>query len=227
MPTVLISGASRGLGLEFARQYARDGWKVLATCREPAEAGQLSALGGAVQVHALDVTDGEALAGLAGTLKGETVDVLIANAGLYGPSGSFLESPDFAGWEAVFRVNVLGTLRFCRTFIDHVAASELKTIAALSSKMGSIADNGSGGSYAYRASKAALNAAMKSLAVDLRGRGVKVAILHPGWVRTEMGGPDALIEPEESITGLRQVIAGMTAGTSGHFLDYQGREIPW
>lgn len=227
MASVLITGAGRGIGLEFARQYLEDGWRVLATCRNPKASSGLAALKGDIQLHPLDVADHASIEALAATLRKESIDVLINNAGIYGPRSAALRRIGYDEWAEVFRVNVMGPLKVSEAFLDHVARSEMKRIVALTSKMGSMADNHSGGSYIYRSSKAALNATMKSLAVDLAPRGILVGILHPGWVRTDMGGPGALIEPSVSVAGLRQAIAGLSPETSGAFLNYDGSPIPW
>lgn len=230
MPTVLITGANRGLGLEFARQYAEKGWRVLATCRAPEHAVELNALDGDVQVFALDVCDFGAVAGLAAELSGTAIDVLINNAGIYGPKGASLDAMDASVanvWEQVMRTNVMAPLFITRSFAPHVAASTLKRVAVLSSKMGSMADNTSGGSYIYRSSKAAVNALVKSLSHDLAQDGILVAALHPGWVLTDMGGPNALIDTAQSVTGMRRVIEGLPATSSGGFFAYDGAEIPW
>ena len=227
MPTVLITGANRGLGLEFARQYAADGWSVIATCRDPVNPGELATIAGDIEVHSLDVTDGRAVERLADNLKGRAIDVLVHNAGVMGPRRLALDALDYDAWAEVMRVNMMAPVRVCACFADHVAGSDMKKIAVLSSKMGSIDDNTSGGSYIYRTSKAGLNAAMKSVAHDLGGKGIAVAILHPGWVRTDMGGPNGLIDPPESITGMRRVIENLTLETSGGFFNYDGRPIPW
>ena len=134
---------------------------------------------------------------------------------------------DYTAWEEVLRANTLAPLRMIEAFLDHLRAGEGKTIASVSSKMGSIADNRGGGQYIYRSSKAALNAAMRSVALDLAGEGIKAVILHPGWVRTDMGGPAALIDAPESVAGMKQVIDGLTPDRSGRFFNYDGQEISW
>lgn len=227
MPTCLITGASRGLGLEFARQYAAGGWKVIATCRRPEEADSLNGVEGNVQVYPLDVTDFARVEDLAKRLAGEAIDVLILNAAVYGPRVVRFDGVDYAAWCEVIRTDAMAPLKMSAAFVDHVARSEHKRIAAITSKMGSIADNTSGGSYIYRSGKAALNAVMKSLALDLRDRGIAVIMLHPGWVRTDMGGPGAPIDAFESVAGMREVIANTQIEDSGRFLGYDGVEIPW
>ena len=203
MPTVLITGANRGIGFEFARQYADGGWRVIATCRDPANAGELSALGGDIEVHGLDVTDHVRIQALAKSLERSAIDLLLSNAGVSGPRQNPFGGIDYQSWMEVLSVNAMSPLKLCECFVDHVARSDFKRIVAVTSKMGSIAENSSGGSYIYRSSKTALNAVMKSLSVELASRRVIVAVLHPGWVRTDMGGPGALIEARTSVTGMR------------------------
>jgi len=226
MPTVMITGANRGLGLEFARQYVQDGWSVIATCRKPEDATELNAIDG-VTIYPLNVTNFEAVRALADQLKGVAIDVLINNAGVYGPKSGALNEIDFDVWEQVLRTNALAPLCVAQCFAPHVAASDRKCVATLSSKMGSMTDNTSGGSYIYRSSKAAVNAVMKSLANDLGPQGVISVLLHPGWVRTDMGGPSGLIDAEQSVAGMRRVIDAADMNASGHFYAYDGAEIPW
>ena len=226
MPSVAIIGASRGIGLAFVRSYAADGWRVHASCRDPGAAADLNAVAGDVRVHRLDVTNENKAAAVARAIDGP-IDVFIHNAGIYGPRQTSLGELDAAVWQDVLRVNTIAPLKVAEAFIDQVAAGERKTMAFLSSKVGSIGENSSGGSYFYRTSKAALNAAVRSLAHDLAGRGVKAIVLHPGWVKTDMGGPSALITPTESVAGLRKVIDNLTSAQSGHFWNYDGSEIAW
>jgi NAD(P)-dependent dehydrogenase (short-subunit alcohol dehydrogenase family) len=226
MPTVLITGANRGLGHEFATQYAKDGWTVIATCRTQDELPVLRQIEGDVQAHQLDVSKQEQVDALANELSGTAIDVLIANAGMYGPKGS-LQTMALDGWLDTFEVNAIGPVRLARAFLPHVTQSEQKKLVAITSKMGSIEDNGSGGSIAYRSSKAALNAAWKSVAIDTKDDGVLALLLHPGWVRTRMGGPNGLIDAEESINGMRKVIDRLDTANSGSFIDYKGEIVPW
>ena len=226
MPTVLITGAGRGLGLEFAKQYAEDGWTVHAACRDPEAAAALRGLGDGVRLARLDVTSAEQVAELADDLRGEAIDLLLNNAGIYGPREYPLGEIDYAAWAEVLRVNTLAPLRVAAAFAEHVAASGQKRMAFVSSRMGSIEQN-SGGGYIYRSSKAALNAAVKSLAIDLASRGVTAVVIHPGWVRTDMGGPGAAITPAVSVAGMRRVFAGLTPDDGGRFFDYDGSNLPW
>ena len=227
MPSVLITGANRGLGLEFTRQYAADGWRVFAACRDPAGARDLAAVEGDVFAETLDVDDGPQVAALANKLSGQPIDVLINNAGIYGPKGVTRDTVVYDAWGQVFRTNAMSPLAVSAAFAANVAQGGQKKIITLSSIMGSIAENDSSGDFIYRSSKAAVNAVMKSLAGDLKSEGITVAVLHPGWVRTDMGGPDAAIEAPESVTGMRAVIAGLKESDSGRFLNYDGTEISW
>lgn len=229
--TVLITGCGRGLGLEFAYQYARDGWHVHACCRDLAHAEDLLALEARfpeqVDLHTLDVTKDGQIKALDRVLGDTTLDVLINNAGYYGPKGVTFGNLERELWRQVLETNTLSPLMLAQALYPRVAASKHKTIAFLSSKVGSITDNGSGGGYYYRSSKTALNQAVKSLSIDLEGAGINVVALHPGWVQTDMGGPNALITVEESVSGMREVLADLQPAQSGNFLDYQGAEIPW
>ena len=227
MPSVLITGANRGLGLEFPRQYAADGWRVFAACRDPAGARDLAAVEGDVSAETLDVDDGPQVAALANKLSGQPIDVLINNAGIYGPKDVTRDTVVYDAWGQVFRTNAMSPLAVSAAFAANVAQGGQKKIITLSSIMGSIAENDSSGDFIYRSSKAAVNAVMKSLAGDLKSEGITVVVLHPGWVRTDMGGPDASIEAPESVTGMRAVIAGLKESDSGRFLNYDGTEIPW
>jgi len=231
--TVLITGANRGLGLEFTRQYAEAGWQVIACCRDPESATALNTLVAStgnlpvrlIQVRQLDVNDFAQIDQLAQQLSGQKIDLLINNAGVY-PHSTWGHI-DYETWAQAFKINTMAPLKMAEAFVEHVAASQLRKIVTLSSKMGSMDDNTSGGSYLYRTSKAAVNMVMKSLAIDLKPRGIASTILHPGWVQTDMGGPNGLINAEQSVTGLREVIEQLTLGNSGRFMAYDGKEIPW
>lgn len=225
MPTVLITGANRGIGLELARQYAGDGWRVLATCRDPDAAAELKAVTGEVQVLRLDVDDPAGVAALASTLKGQPIDVLFNNAGINRRVPS-IGAIDYGAWAQSMVTNVFGPLRVAAALVDNVLASDRKVMAFTSSKMGSIAEN-SGGSIVYRSSKTALNMAVSCLARELGGRGVIAVLFHPGHVRTDMGGPTAPVTPSESSAGMRTVIAGLTAKDNGSFRNYDGATLPW
>lgn len=231
MPTVLITGANRGLGLEFCRQYLHDGWEVLACCRKPETSKALTLLGKSWQqlhILQLDVLDRTQIDTLAAQLKGTAVDVLINNAGVYGdtPKTAFGRI-DYPCWEDVLRINTLAPVKLTEAFVDHLRAGRMRLTVAVTSLMGSMGDNSSGGAILYRSSKAALNAAMKSLSFDLRGLGIGVLILHPGWVKTDMGGSNAPLGVEESVSGMRDVIERHEPSLSGQFLNFRGEIQPW
>lgn len=226
MPTVLVTGANRGIGLEFAKQYAADGWRVHAACRRPDAAGDLKAVAGDVRIHKLDVSDDRQIAELAQELSGEPLDVLINNAGVMGARTGLGET-DTGVWLDTFRINAIAPLHMVECFIDHLERGQQKCIVNLTSRMGSIAENTSGGYYIYRSSKAALNAVTKSLAIDLAPRGIIAVVFHPGWVQTEMGGSSATVSPAQSVGGMRAKIAALTAEDSGSFFSYDGSQIPW
>lgn len=227
MPTCLITGANRGIGLEFVRQYAADGWSVIAACRRPTQAEELKQCVGTIEVHPLDVTDFTQVETLANSLKGKSIDLLINNAGIYGPRSLAYDKVDYCAWAEVMRTNAMAPLKVSAAFSSHVANSSKKLIVTISSKMGSMTDNTSGGSYIYRSSKAALNAVMRSLAIDLKEEGVTVVVIHPGWVRTDMGGAGALIEPFESVVGMRELIDSLKSDHSGRFFAFDKNEVPW
>jgi NAD(P)-dependent dehydrogenase (short-subunit alcohol dehydrogenase family) len=227
MPTCLITGANRGLGLEFAKQYAADDWKVIATCRRPDEAEALGSLEGSIQIYPLDVTDFARVEQLARKLSGEAIDLLINNAGLYGPRVVTHNAVDYAAWCEVLRANTMAPLKVSAAFLDHLAKGRQRKIVTMSSKMGSMSDNTSGRGYIYRSSKAAVNAVMKSLSLDLQDQDFIVVVLNPGWVRTDMGGPGASIDAFESVAGMRDVINNLRIEDSGRFLHYDGTEISW
>lgn len=231
MKTVLITGANRGLGLEFCLQYAQAGWQVVAGCRDVQNAQDLNHIAEEydnVQVVTLDVSNLEHIDSLAFSLYGVTLDLLISNAGVYGDSsGHGFGAINYDDWRHTLDVNVLSAIKLAEAFKESLAKSDAGLFVAISSLMGSVADNGSGGSILYRSSKAALNAAMKSLSFDIKPAGVGVLIFHPGWVRTDMGGPNGLCDAPESIAGMRQQIEAFTMQKTGQFIKYDGTEMPW
>lgn len=232
MPTMLVTGSNRGLGLEWVRQYAAAGWTVHATCRDPDEADELNALADdntRLQVHRLDVTKPEQLAVVARELRDEPLDLLVNNAGVYferwgrDPVGSI----DYDDWEESFRVNTLGPVRVTEALLDPVARSGKRLVVVISSRMGSIANITDGRNYAYRSSKAAVNAAAHGLAHELSAKGVGLLLLHPGWVNTRMGGADAPYTPQQSVAGMRELVDRFEPAWSGRFLKFDGQELPW
>ena len=228
--TILITGSNRGIGLELCRQYALDGWNVYACCRQPdiaAELNQLASEQKNITIHALDVLNTQQIKNLANILKSVSIDILFNNAGVYGQGDAYFGNTDEEKWLECFRINTISPLKMLENFVNNVASSEHKIVATMSSKMGSMTDNGSGGSYVYRSSKAALNAVMKSAAIDLKPKEIKVAILHPGWVKTDMGGPSAEITTQQCVTQLSHILSELTLETSGQFFDIDGSIIPW
>ncbi len=230
MPTTLITGANRGIGLEFCRQYAADGWRVHACCRNPDGAGALADLAatadGRVTIHRLDVTDGSEVAAVAAAID-TGIDLLVNNAGVRGPERQSATEMDFDGWAEAFATNTMAPLRVAQAFAPRVIQSAAKRIVTISSRLGSMTANQSGGRIAYRSTKAAVNQVMRSLAFELAGRGVTCVLFHPGWVRTDMGGPGGALGPGESVTAIRRRIDQLTPEDNGKFLNFDGTELPW
>lgn len=226
--TVLITGASRGIGLGYVQHYAALGHRVIATVRDVTQAAalhQLAATHANISIFALEVADPDAIQALAKQLSTETIDILISNAGMYPKSD--VTQASMTDWLAAFKVNTLSTYYLAQAFTPHLTRATTPKLIAMTSKMGSMTDNSSGGSYIYRSSKAALNMVVKSLAIDLAEDQIIVAALHPGWVRTAMGGPDGLIDVTTSVQGLTQVISTLRFEDSGRFIDYTGKSIAW
>ncbi|MGH6923740.1 MAG: SDR family oxidoreductase [Propylenella sp.] len=222
MPTVLITGCDSGLGRAMAQQYAGDGFGVIATYRE---LGNRLKRGRGLRHFALDVTDAASFKSLKAEIGGEPIHVLVSNAGISGQVGE-IGSLDFGHAEAVLSVNLVGALRLVDAFVENVAAASGR-IVLISSRMGSIGLNASGGAYAYRASKAGLNAIGRSLAIDLFPRGVTVVMVHPGWLRTEAGSPDAPFDADESAARIRDAIRRLGNHETGHFIFSDGNLLPW
>ena len=231
MPTLLITGANRGIGLELCKQYLNSGWDVHACCRNPKKAKELSQLADdnkkTLTVHELEVTKEKQLDALKKALKDKPIDILLNNAGVFGADASEFGKTDEKVWEDAVAVNVIAPMKMMEHFVENVSISDKKIIASISSKMGSIEDNTSGGSYAYRSTKAALNAVMVSAAHDLRHLDITALILHPGWVRTDMGGPNGELSVDESAQKLRKILNDCDITDSGKFFDIDGTIIPW
>ncbi len=231
MESILVTGANRGLGLEWCRQYALAGWRVYATCRHPETAEDLNALAQAhtrLSLHRLDVTSAEHCAALRAELGDTPIDVLVNNAGVYLEKYAPDSAIHYDDWLQTLQVNTLGAVRVTEALAHNVARSQRRLVLAISSHMGSIADISAPGSYCYRSSKAALNAAMKGLALAYRPLGIGVLILHPGWVKTRMGGWDeAPLTPEQSVASMRRLVDAYVPQMSGRFLRYDGSELPW
>jgi len=222
MPSVVVIGASRGLGREFVRQYLAAGWTVVATARSDADVAALAAEPGVTAFKA-DTTDEASLTALTGAIGGPH-DLLILNAGI-NEHESRLADVDAEKWLKVMAVNALGPLLAARAL--GASVRDGGSIVALSSLLGSIGANSGGGLYSYRMSKAALNAGLKTLAIELKPRSIAVAAVHPGWAKTDMGGAGAEVAASDSVTGMRQVIAALTPAGTGCFLDYRGNTLPW
>jgi NAD(P)-dependent dehydrogenase (short-subunit alcohol dehydrogenase family) len=222
MPTILIIGANRGLGLEFARQYAEQGYRVIGTLRDPTKGAALSGAG--AEIYVCDVSDPAQISRLAESLKEVELDILLINAGVF-PSQPGLEGIQPASFMQAMAVNALAPLLLARAFLPQMVGPRI--IAALSSKMGSVAENTSGGCYAYRTSKAALNMGFKSLSLDPLAAQAIVVILSPGWVKTDMGGQAATLAPSDAIAAMRKVLGGLTPQDNGRFIHYDGSLVPW
>jgi NAD(P)-dependent dehydrogenase (short-subunit alcohol dehydrogenase family) len=223
-PTVLITGANRGIGLEYVRQFAARGYKVIGTARDPADAKELAAV--ADRVEPLDVTDAASVAALAARLNGVAIDILVNNAGVFDRKDVSVDRVDFAMMEQTLAVNTLGPLRVTQALLPNLRAGKRRTIVNMSSQLGSI-ELSNGRWYAYRASKAALNQVNKTLSAELAPEGFTCVVLHPGWVRTDLGGADATYSTQESVGGLIAVIEKLGPADSGRFYDFKGTRIPW
>lgn len=229
MSTVLITGANRGLGLEFVRQYLAKGWHVLAACRSPQTASDLVELSanGDLKLLKLDVTSEQDINQLGQQLQGQAIDHLILNAGVLGEDCATLGEMTQAKWLEVLNINTVAPALLIQVLRNNVAASEHKTIVGISSRVGSIGDNGSGNMYSYRTSKAALNQILVSAARNLAEQGVKTLAVHPGWVQTDMGGKEATYTAEESVAGIINVTESLTIEQSGSFRVFDGSSVEW
>lgn len=230
MAKYLITGTNRGIGLEFVKQVLAQGHDVVATCRNPENVPELRELqqaNSALRVLPLDLASAESRQVLVDALNGDAIDVLINNAGIYGPRDANLGSLRESDWADVMLVDVIAPVLLTQALLPNLRKGSERRLAFLSSKMGSVSDNGSGGSYLYRTAKCALNQAVKSLAIDLQPEQFIVLSLHPGWVLTDMGGPNALIDTTTSVSGLLKVIDDARPVDSGHFFAYDGSPISW
>lgn len=236
MTTILITGASRGLGLEFTHQYAHEGADIIACCRAPDKADKLKAIAEVhknIRIEALDVTDAKSIAALAAKLKDTAIDILINNAGIVtGGSGKHDGTQDFGSvdadaWDRVLKTNTIAPIMMLQAFTPHLARGKERKAINITSKMGSISEMGSG-YLAYRTSKAALNAAMVTVSHDLKAQKIAIANIHPGWVKTDMGGACAAqLEPKISVDFMRRVIEELTLDKTGRFFNYDGANIAW
>ena len=227
---VLVTGANRGLGLEFVKQYAEAGATVYACCRGLQSANGLrevsQASGGKVSLHALDVANPASIAALAKDFGASPIDILINNAGIYGPRKQAANDMDFDGWAETFAINSMAPLRIAQAFHKNLKSGSERKLITITSGMGSTEQH-TGDYFAYRSSKAAVNNVMHGLSLAWKADGITVVVIHPGWVKTDMGGPNAALEPHESIAGMRRVIAKLTQADSGKFFDYRGHNVAW
>jgi NAD(P)-dependent dehydrogenase (short-subunit alcohol dehydrogenase family) len=228
---VLITGANRGIGLEMVRHAMQQGWRVFACCRDPHNADNLFNIArlsnGRISVHIADMLELATVQALSYELRHESIDILINNAGIYGSDKNTFGAVDVDSWLQAFQVNSIAPLKMVEAFSEQLMLGQRRLVACMSSKMGSMADNGYGNSYIYRSSKAALNAVVKSLSIDLKEKGVISVALHPGWVKTEMGGPNAEISTAECVTQIFTNLSTLTINDSGRFIDIDGTDIPW
>ena len=231
MKNVLITGANRGLGLGLVKKYLENNEKVFCTTRNISKSKELKLLKekhtNNLEICELDLLDKNSPNILSNFLVNKPIDLFINNAGVIGQSAQHFKSISLNPWIEVLKVNLIAPLLITQSIIKNIEKSSEKRIYILSSKVGSIEDNKSGGMYVYRSSKTALNQIVKSLSIDLKPLGISVISLHPGWVRTEMGGPNALISVEESVNGMFGVISNTNIRNSGQFINYDGTQIPW
>jgi len=230
MATILITGTNRGIGLEFTRQCLARGDRVIATCRNIEAADSLKQLGSnhdELEVRQLDVASLESMQEFVQQLADTPIDIFINNAGVYGPPNVKFGEVDAQIWASVLQVNSIAPMMLSQLLMPNLRQGTDKKMLYLTSKMGSIGDNSGGGSYIYRSSKAALNSVVKSLAIDLAVEGFSIAVLHPGWVLTDMGGPNALIDTKTSVTGMLKIIDDLDSHSSGSFFNYDGSIIAW
>ena len=228
MKTVFITGANRGLGLEFVKEYAENDYQIIATCRDPKSSKELNALAKSspqINLNKLDVGITKNIQDLANQLEDISIDILINNAGIY-RSGIF-NAVNKDSWIESFVTNTIGPYEVIEHFLPNVLRGHEKKVVSITSKMGSIDDNTSGGSYIYRTSKTALNSMMKSLTHDLKSHNISTMTLHPGWVRTDMGGPGGWIDVKESVSGMIEQIENLSLQNTGQYIDYAGKVIKW
>ncbi len=231
MPSILITGANRGIGFELAKQYQKAGWQVFACCRNPLTAYDLKALNtranNPIAIIHLDVANPENIKQLPSLVRVHALDILFNNAGVWEPNQGGFGTVAAEDWLEVFKVNTIAALLIAQVLIKPIANSELKIIANMSSGMASISGNTEGNAYAYRSSKAALNAITKSMAIDLKAQEVTVVAIDPGWVQTDMGGANAPTTPIDAVSGIREVLERVSLQESGSYIRYNGQMVPW
>jgi NAD(P)-dependent dehydrogenase (short-subunit alcohol dehydrogenase family) len=229
METIVITGANRGIGLALARTMLNAGKRVIAGCRDPQAAAELAALAssGELDVHKLDVADDSSVAEFCARVGTDTVDILINNAGIMGGDKQGISNMDYAAWLHTLNVNTLGPFRLSAALLPNLKQAARPRIVTLSSQMGAFGLQMGTGSYAYRSSKSAVSKVMQVLASELKSDGIIVCPVHPGWVRTDMGGTHAAIDATESADGLAGFIEKLTMEHSGRFWTWEGKEHPW
>ncbi len=228
---ILITGANRGIGLEMVKYATQQGWRVFACCRNPHSAENLfniaKSSSGQVSVHIADMLELSTLQALSYELRNDAIDILINNAGIYGSDKNTFGIVDVDSWQQAFQVNTIAPLKLAEVFFEQLLMGKRKLLVCMSSKMGSMADNGYGSCYIYRSSKAALNSVVKSLSIDLKNKGIISVALHPGWVKTAMGGVNAEITTHECVEKIFNHLSPLTISDSGRFIDIDGSDIPW
>lgn len=231
MSTILITGTNRGIGLHLTNIFAENGWQVLACCRKPKNADKLNEVAkkyNNIEILKLDVSDFDSIEALGKSLKDKKIDILLNNAGVYGNNkGQFFGNIDYKSFKDTLKINTLAPLKLSEIFIEHVKRSDKKVIAILTSMMGSITLNTDGKELIYRVSKCAANMVVKCLSNELKEKNISVIAIHPGWVKTDMGGNDAPVTPEESAKGIYNVLMNINMNSTGKFIDFQGNELPW
>ena len=231
MKKILVTGANRGLGLGLVKKFLKNNEKVICTTRNISKSKELilckEKYNDNLEICELDLLDKESPNILSNFLGDKPIDLFINNAGVIGHSAQHFKSVSLNHWLDVLKVNLIAPLLITQSIIKNIEKSSERKIYFISSKVGSIEDNKSGGMYIYRSSKTALNQVVKSLSIDLKPLGISVISLHPGWVRTEMGGPNALISVEESVNGMVDVISNTSIVNSGQFINYDGTRLPW
>ncbi len=230
MANVIITGANRGIGLELATAYAKAGDRVFAFCRSPGSADKLKQLmassGGKVTAHAMDVGDGDSIKAGAAAVGDQPIDIIINNAGILGGNPQTLDAIDFDAWIDAFKVMTIGPFRVVQTFLPNLRKSANPKIMTVTSQLAA-STWPFGTTYAYSSAKAGVNKVMQTLALDLKGDKIAVAMIHPGWVKTDMGGAGADITPQESALGIQKVIADLTMEATGKFFKWNGDIHPW
>lgn len=232
MLSILVTGSNRGIGLEWVRQYAELGWRVYATCRFPEQADALQQLANqytALTIHQLDVTNNKQIQALTQSLQGQTLDLLVNNAGVYFErwGKDKLGSINYADWLETYQVNTLGAVRITEALRTQLAHGEKRLVVMTTSHMGSIAEIAGPNDYAYRSSKAALNTVVRGLSSELAQLGIGILLVHPGWVRTRMGGNQGRFSARESVDNMRRLVDRFQLQDSGKFYRYDGSQIPW